>query len=118
LAVILSKPASDSADDGRSGSRSQPVPIAQTPFATNNSTYAVMTVTDQGGASQLAEASPLIRIQGVALSADNEPVRYTVPVYCDDRFCFMIDATEAPGFALHVKSPGGEGCLVTGDWPA
>lgn len=53
---------------------------------------------------RVSEGAPLIRIEGVAFSADRHPVRYTEALYRGDRFRFSVDTTNADNPGLEIKA--------------
>lgn len=54
----------------------------------------------------ISPGAPLIRVEGVAFSADRQPLRYTEALYRGDRFRFSIDTTNADNLGLDQDTPG------------
>ena len=51
----------------------------------------------------VSPGAPLIRIEGVAFSADQQPLRYTEALYRGDRFRFSVDTTNSDNPGLEIK---------------
>lgn len=53
---------------------------------------------------EVPEEAPLIRIEGLATSIDQQPLRYTEALYRGDRFRFSCDIRDASDLRLEIKS--------------
>jgi GntR family transcriptional regulator len=62
---------------------------------------------DQARLLRIAKGAPLIRVEGVALSASHTPLRYTEALFRADRFRFRVsDDGDSPDLRVEIKTDG------------
>ena len=104
-------------DEDLSGSLSQLFKKIGAPIVSaRDSLEAVVATGDEAQLLRLERGAPLLRLQGVGLSASDEPLRYTDALYRGDRFRFAIRGdVDLESRLVLAEAPGGDGLGVGSD---